>query len=413
MTERKINRRYFFGTAAGASAALTGAAMAGAGKPRKAPKARRAVAANEKILMGLIGAGGRGAGVMKIFMNVDPAVEFIATCDVGEKRRLNAARIAGGKAKALVDHRELLDIKEINAVLIASPTHWHAQHLMDAIAAGKDVYLEKPMSYSIEQGVEMVKAVRKTDRIVQIGMQRRSSPMVQEARKLMEDGILGKVNIVRAQWFWHRPALDLNAEYDGAIDWERFLGSAPKRPFQAIRALQWRYFWDYEGGIVTDQGTHLMDVVQWLTGKGTARSAVMQGGSYQMNYETPDTFCAALEYEDFTVSWMGTYTNCFENGWQIVFQGDRGTMIVNDEGVRVYAEPWTNEANQKPYKEMKGGISADAHVEDFLECLRSRKEPNAPVEVGHTAVSGPHLCNVAYRNKAVAKLDENCTKVTV
>jgi len=409
MTASKINRRYFFGTTAGA--ALASAALLG--QPRKA------VAANDKILMGLIGSGGRGRGVMRSFTKVDPAVQFIAVCDVCEERRSAGARDAVGKdgdpnkVKKFLDHRQLLDMKEINAVLIASPTHWHAPHLFDAVQAGKDVYLEKPMSLSIEQGAEMVKAVRKTDRIVQIGMQRRSSPMVQEAKKLMEEGILGRVTLVRAQWFWHRPPLNKDLKLPPDYDWERFLGSAPKRPVEPVRALMWRFFWDYEGGIVTDQGTHLMDVVQWLTGKGTPRSAVMQGGSYMLGYETPDTFCAALEYPDFTASWMCTYTNCYENGWRIVFQGDKGTMIVDDDGYRVCPEPWREVANQKPIKENKSGIPTEPHVENFLECIRTRKQPNAPVEVGHTAVAGPHLCNVAYRKHTVAKLDENCTKVTI
>jgi len=404
MSDVIFNRRHFLSTAAGAGAALAGVATLG--------QPRQAVGANDRILMGLIGAGGRGRGVMKSFIKVDPAVEFIAICDVSEERQTGGVKDAGGKAKAFLDHRELLDLKEINAVLIASPTHWHSQHLLDAIKAGKDVYLEKPMSHSIEQGADMVKAVRKSDRIVQVGMQRRSSPMVQEAKKLMEDAILGKVNLVRAQWFWHQSPLDRTAKFNGKFDWERFLGPAPKRPVEPVRALHWRYFWDYEGGIVTDQGTHLMDVVQWLTGKGTARSAVMQGGSYQLGYETPDTFCAALEYTDFTASWMCTYTNCYQNNWQIIIQGDKGTMIVDDDGFRIFAEPWRDAANQKPFKSSTGGIPTEPHVENFLDCLRTRKEPNAPVEVGHTAVSGPHLCNVAYRNRCVAKLDAECTKVT-
>jgi len=411
MIERKMNRRYFFSRAAGASAALAGVATLA--------KTRKAVSANEKILMGLIGAGGRGRGVMRSFINVDPAVEFVAVCDLCEERRSGAARDAVGKGgdaskiKKFNDHRQLLDLKEINAVLIASPTHWHAPHLLDAIAAGKDVYLEKPMSYSVEQGAQMVKAVRKTDRIVQIGMQRRSSPMVQEGKKLVDEGIIGRVTLVRAQWFWHLSPLPKNAKLPPDYDWERFLGSAPKRPVEPIRALQWRYFWDYEGGIVTDQGTHLMDVVQWLTGKGTARSAVMQGGSYELGFETPDTFCAALEYDGFTASWMCTYTNCYQNNWQIIIQGDKGTVIVDDDGFRIFAEPWSNPQNQKPFKEVRGGIPTEPHVENFLSCMRSRKQPNAPVEVGHTAVSGPHLCNQAFRHRAVAKLDKDCTNVTV
>lgn len=405
MGTSKINRRRFIATAAGAGAALAGAATLG--KPRKA------VAANEKILMGIIGSGGRGRNIMRTCRRLDPAVEFIAVCDVYEPRRAAGLKDAGGKPKVFIDHRNLLEMKEIDAVIIATPEHLHAPHLMDAVAARKDVYLEKPMSHSIEEGHEMVKAVRNTDRIVQIGMQRRSAPMCIEAKRLVDDGALGEVNLVRAQWFWHQSPLDKNATFEGQFDWERFLGPAPKRPVEPIRALRWRFFWDYAGGIVTDQGTHLMDVVQWFMGKGTPRSAVMQGGSYRLGHETPDVFSASYEYGGFTASWMCTYNNSFENGWKILFHGSKGTLVIDGTGYRVYAEPWREKRYREPTRVSKGALPTSPHVKNWLECLRTRKEPNAPVEVGHAAVAGPHLANVAFRNRAVAKLNEACTKVTI
>ena len=404
MTRSRINRRQFVRTAAGAGAALAG--VAALGKPRKA------VAANEKILMGIIGSGGRGCAIMRTCGRLDPAVEFVAVCDVYEPRRAAGLKDAGGEAKMFVDHRALLEMKEIDAVIIATPEHLHAPHLIDAVAAGKDVYLEKPMSHSIEEGVEMVEAVRKTDRIVQIGMQRRSAPMCIEAKKLVDSGVLGEVNLVRAQWFWHQTPLNRNAKFEGAFDWERFLGPAPKRPVEPVRALKWRYFWDYAGGIVTDQGTHLMDVVQWFMGRGTPRAAVMQGGSYRLGHETPDVFSASYEYDGFTASWMCTYNNSYENGWKILFHGSEGTLVIDDTGYRIYAEPWKEKRNREPTHVSKEGLPTLPHVKNWLECLRTRTQPNAPVEVGHTAVAGPHLANVAFRNRTVARLDEACTKVS-
>ena len=155
-------------------------------------------------------------------------------------------------------------------MLIASPEHWHHDHLIDAVRAGKDAYCEKPMSWSIEQGVNMIKEVRKTDRIVQIGMQRRSSPLVHEAKAIMDEGLIGEINIVRAEWYWN---MNLNRDPNppGKVDWEAFQGPAPRKAFDPIRFRSWRYFWDFSGGNMTDQGTHLLDVIQWFKGDATDR----------------------------------------------------------------------------------------------------------------------------------------------
>ena len=404
MDEKKVTRRTFLRTTSGAAvAALTATRLGRAG----------ALGANDRIIMGIIGSGGRGRGLMRSCQR-DKTVEFVAVCDVWEPMIEQGLRIAGPSARAYWEHRALLDQKELDAVIIASPEHLHAEHLIDSVNAGKDAYCEKPMSHSIEEGVKMVNAVRKTDRIVQIGMQRRSSPALHQAKKLIDDRLLGEVSLVRAQWFWHLGPLPKPEQIQlrGKYDWGKFLGPAPKRPFDPVRFRHWRYFWDYSGGIMCDQGTHLLDVVQWLMGQGTPRSACSWGGAYQLSgYETPDTFGAVYEYPRFTATWIVTYTNRWENNWRIFFQGSKGTMQVDDFGSRVWKEPW--EPGAEPVKSLGGGIPTQPHIDNFLECVRTRKEPNAPVEVGHAAVSAPHLANVAFRNKRVALLDETCTRVTL
>jgi len=404
MEQEKVSRREFLRGTSGAAVAALASTKLGRGA---------ALGANDRITMGIIGSGGRGRGLMQSCLR-NKTVEFVAVNDVYEEMLRQGLRVAGPNAKAYWDHRELLDVKEIDAVIIASPEHLHARHLIDSVNAGKDAYCEKPMSHSIEEGGEMVKAVRKTDRIVQIGMQRRSSPALHQAKKLIYDGLLGEVSLVRAEWFWHQGPLPKASEMQmrGKYDWEKFLGGAPKRPFDPVRFRHWRMFWDYGGGIMTDQGTHLMDVIQWFMGQGTPRSAYSWGDVYQLSgYETPDTFGAVFEYPRFTATWIVTYTNRWENGWRIFFQGSKGTMRVDDFGCRVWKEPW--EPDVEPVQSLGGGIPTEPHVENFLECIRTRKEPNAPVEVGHAAVAGPHLANVAFRNKRVALLDEKCTTVTL
>jgi predicted dehydrogenase len=304
--------------------------------------------------------------------------------------------------------------------VIASPEHMHGTQVIDAVGAGKDVYVEKPMTYSIEEGVRIIEAVRKTDRIVQVGMQRRSAPMCIEAKKLIDEGVLGDVTLVRAQWYWNVPPLGKVEKVDGDFNWELFLGGAPKRPFDPNRAIQWNWYWDYSGGMVTGQGVHLMDLSQWFMGKGTPLSAVMEGGSYVLGSECPDVFSASYSYEGYTASWILSYNNSFDNGWKVTFHGTKGTLVIGEPifaegefGYRVYKEPWAEVVNRKPIYKSEEGLPTEPHIKNWFECLRSRKQPNAPVEVGHTAAAPCHLAIAAYRNKTIAKLDKACTKMTI
>lgn len=412
MGNKRINRRNFLKTSGRSGAFLAAAASIG--------NVTVSAAANDKITMALIGCGGRGSHLMTMMKQIDPAVQFIAVCDVHEPKRIRGAEAAGGNAKQFTDYRKLLEMKDIDAVVIASPEHLHGTQLIDAVAAGKDIYVEKPMTYSIEEGVRIVEAVRKSDRIVQVGMQRRSAPMCIEAKKKIDEGILGDVTLVRAQWYWNVPPLAKEIKIDGEFNWDLFLGSAPKRPFDPLRAMQWNWYWDYSGGMVTGQGVHLMDLIQWFMGKGTPLSAVMQGGSAILGGECPDVFSASYEYNGYTASWILSYNNSFDNGWKVTFHGTKGTLVIGEPifaqgetGYRIYKEPWADVVNRKPIYQSEEGLPTEPHIVNWFECLRSRKQPNAPVEVGHTAAAPCHLAIAAFRNKTIAKLDKDCTKMII
>lgn len=400
----KVNRRNFLAGAAGSVAASS---------LFTAESYARIIGANDRIQMALIGAGGRGRGVANSFLKVSNQVEFIAIADVYEPRQAEALKFARAGSKATFDYREVLDNKEVVAVLNGTPDHWHAPVLMDAVKAGKDVYTEKPFSLSIEQGAQMVKAVRATKQIVQVGMQRRSSEAVRGAKKLVDDGVLGEVVIARAQWYWNRKPMPKQIPIEGKLDWERFQATARKKhELDSRRFFHWRNFIDYNGGHLTDQGTHLMDVIQWFCNNGKPPvSAVCQGAVMQhKGGDAPDTFSAVYEYPSFMATWTLCYSSSYHNGWQIILQGRKATMELDDDGYRVYAEPWESTNKIPPaLHEYKGGIPTEPHVANFLACIKSRQEPNAPVEVGHNAVSAPHLANLAMWQKRRVVLSDDGT----
>ena len=393
-TSKHPGRRRFI---ANAGAGLAGASLL------TAKSYARVIGANDRIQLGVVGSGGRGRSVMGSFNRFSQICEFIHVCDVYEPNINAALKLAREGAKSTMDYKELLANKDVVAVLNATPDHWHANILLDAVAAGKDVYTEKPFSYSIEQGVRMVKGVRATKQIVQVGMQRRSSEAVRNAKKLVDDGVLGEIVMARAQWFWNRKPMPQKIALEGKLDWERFQGPAKKRyPLDERRFFHWRNFSDYNGGHLTDQGTHLMDVIQWFCNQGKPpSSAVCQGMiTVHKGADVPDTFSAVYEYPSFIATWTLCYGNSYEDGWKILLQGKKATMALDDDGYRVYPEPW-NRPNIPPatIHEYKGGIPTEPHVKNFLDCVKSRQEPNAPVEVGHNAVTGPHLANLALRQQ--------------
>ena len=387
MADQNIHRREFLKRSARAG---VGAALAAGLFPS------RVLGANERVVLGVIGSGGRGRNVTRAFQQFGASVA--AVCDVYTPNQDQAMQMAGSSAKRCADFRQVLDNKDVDAVLIATPDHHHCEQLIAAVQAGKDVYVEKPLSHSIEEGVRMVKAVRGSKRVVQVGMQRRSSEAMRKAKGLIDEGKIGRVTMVKAQWNWNRSRPLDNSPLAGALDWKRFVGPAKERPLEPMRFRAWRNFWDYSGGHMTDQGTHLMDVVRWFTNAPAPHAAVCMGSVYKMSgAETPDIFSAVFEYPGLMATWTLTYCNDYQNGWSIFFQGDGGTMELDDMGYRLYGTPWKPGA--APVFEFKGGIPTEPHVQNFLDCIKSRQDPNAPIEVGHLAVAGPHLANQAYFKK--------------
>ena len=361
---------------------------------------RRAWGANDRLAYGLIGSGGRGRYLNDSFQKLGAVC--VAVAEVYQPN-LEAGLKSSPNAKGYVDYHDILAQPGVDAVVVASPDHQHAPMLMAALDAKKDVYLEKPMSHSIEESQRMIQAVRKAAQIVQIGMQRRSAPAVLKAREIVESGILGKITLVKPMWNWNVSKPLDNTPLPGKLDWKRFLGSAPERDLEPMRFRSWRYFWEYSGGNMTDQGTHLMDVVQWFTNSGMARSAVCYGQKAKnTGSEVPDVFCAVFEYPNLMATWTLNYCNSYENDWSIQFQGDQGTMILNAAGYRIWKEPVPR--NLDPVQQKAAPIPLETHVQNFMDCVKSRKEPNAPVEVGASAVSAPHLANVAFHAGRQARL---------
>ncbi len=361
-----------------------------------------AFGANDRISYALIAAGGRGRGVSRVFQKL--GAQCVAICDVYEPH-IELAKKDSPDAKVYGDYRELLaQEKSLDAVLIASPDHHHCPMLMAAVAAKKDVYAEKPLSKTLEESGKMIKAVRGSKQVVQIGMQRRSAPAIHKAKKLVEDGVLGRVTLVKPQWHWNISKPLDNSALPGRLDWAAFLGAAPKRSLEPMRFRRWRYFFDYAGGNMTDQGTHLMDVVQWFMESGPPKSAISHGYVAKMEgAEHPDVFSATFEYANFMATWTLDYANSFQNGWSITFMGDKGTMVLDEAGYQVFAEPWKRDA--EPIFAEAAPVPMETHVQNFLDCIKSRQDPNCTVEIAANAVAGPHLANLAMFQGKKMKLD--------
>jgi len=369
---------------------------------------RTAWGANDRLAYGLIGAGGRGRYLNGNLQKLGAAC--VAVADVYEPN-LETALQASPDAKGYVDYHDLLAQAGVDAVVIATPDHQHYPILAAALDAKKDVYLEKPMSHSLEESQLIIRAVRKTNQVVQVGMQRRSAPSVLQAKEVVNSGILGKITMVKPMWNWNISKPLNNSPLPGKLDWKRFLGTARDRDLEPMRFRSWRYFWDYSGGNMTDQGTHLMGVVQWFTNAGFARTAVCSGQNLKATgAEVPDVFCAVFEYANLMATWTLNYCNSYDNDWSIQFQGDEGTMIINNLGFRIWKEPWPK--NQAPVQEMEAPIPIEPHLQNFLDCVRARKEPNAPVEVGASAVSAPHLANVSFHEGRRVHLSADGTQTS-
>jgi predicted dehydrogenase len=370
-------------------------AAAGLGLAATAVPSVGVLGANETIVLGVIGTGGRGQWFLKEARKQGATIG--AVCDVYTERLRKAAVIAGGEPYTTDEHKKVLDRKDIDGVCIATPDHWHHDMLIDAVNAGKDVYIEKPFSKTIEEGKEMVKAVRATDRVVQVGNHRRSGAHWDRARKLIASGALGKVNWVRVfdtrDWTRGDPFAP-PAQIEGEIDWKKFVGPAPWHEFDPYRYFAWRWYWDYAGGLMTDIGAHQLDIAQWLMGVDGPKSVAANGGNYFLpKWETPDVVHSVLDYGTFSAVFSVEFLNAYD-GVGGTFYGTEGTLVADDVTFKVYSR----EDRQNPVEQWPAEYEGPAHVANFLDCMKTRKEPNSPVEVGHRVITAAHLGNISYRS---------------
>ena len=335
---------------------------------------------------GVIGAGGRGRYLTANFQEL--GVEMAAVCDVYEPNLQAGIKAASSNARGYDNYKRMLDDKTIGVVIVATPDHWHAQMVIDAVAAGKDVYVEKPLAHTIDDGERMVKAVRASGRIVQVGTQRRSYDLFIEAKKIADSGALGEVRLVNSWWVNNQASLR-DAKLQGKLDWEQWQGPAPKRPVDSTRFFNWYYFPEYSGGMMIGQAAHVVDAIQWLMKSAEPNAVTCSGGRVNLpGAEIPETTSMSIEFPEnylavFTVGYkaMRYHTT---NDQMKQFHGSKARFDVSREGYALY--PQSNDIEMKPSmeKHQPGTFepASRAHIRNFLECVRTRKEPNATVEMG-------------------------------
>lgn len=415
---RGLSRRRFLKS--GAVAAFTAASWS------------RVLGANERIGVGVIGVGLMGRIHLRNF-HTQPDVRIVAVAETHRPRLDAAAELTGGSVARHGDFRRLLESKDVDAVVVATPDHWHALMTMMACAAGKDVYVEKPLTLFVREGRWMVDVARRHKRVVQVGTQQRSVPHYQEARRLIQDGRLGKLVSVQCNFlrnvtpgFGNPP--DGNPPPD--LDYDLWLGPAPLRAYNPNRALyHFRWFWDYSGGQMTNLGAHSLDTIHWITGVKGPTAITSAGGRYFLkdNCETPDVQDTILEYAGFHVvcqirECAAGFGKAGMSG--VEFHGDKGSMLLGRDGYEIVPNKKENPTNivarimgghpvggpqpvpvaqeeywTEPARDASGNRDDQPlrHVRNFLDCVKSRKEPNSDLESGHRVTTVCHLANISMK----------------
>ena len=407
MSKKSTDRRQF----------LKGAAMS-AVVGLTLPKGH-VLGASDRVRLGIIGPGARGQELMKEFLRV-PNVEFVAAADVYTRRHEEAKQLAPG-VRVFNDHRQLLDQKDVDAAIVATPLHCHARHFLDTLAAGKDLYCEKTMTWSIEEAEACRAAARGSNRVITIGLQHQSSGELADAKQWIKDGLAGKVTHVEAwmsrnsprgkgQWVRPIPA-DCNA---ANVNWKAFLNGRKDRPFDPNQFINWRFFWEYSGGNVTENMVHQIAWIMRAMDLPLPTAAYMSGGvfSEKDGREVPDTIAVTLDFpNDLVVTWQSTFSNShYGLGERLL--GSDGTierlagateMVTgrSQSGVRYYPE----KINRPDGTALEGRTKDTNHMANFVECIRTRREPNAPVEIGYRSAVAAHMANLSYRQKQRVTLD--------
>jgi predicted dehydrogenase len=407
MANNDIDRRDFLGKLAVGTAAYL------------AYPAARVLGANDRVRVGMIGAGARGQELLGQVLKV-PNAEIVAIADVYTRRHDEVKAFVPG-VRAVKDHRQLLDMKDIDAVIVASPLHIHARHFVDTLAAGKDLYGEKTMTWSIAEAEQCLNAAKKSNQVVGIGLQWTSFGTLADAKKWIKDGLVGKVMQVDA-WMsrntphgkgqWVRP---VPADCTAAnVGWDAFLNGRKARPFDGYKFINWRLFWEFSGGNVTENMIHQMSWIYSALDLPLPTAAFMSGGvfSEKDGREVPDTITVTLDFpNDVVVSWQSRFNNShFGIGERLL--GSDGSIEhnmgstdmvtgISRSGVRYFPE----KVNRPDGAMLTGDTPNQDHMANFIECVRSRKTPNANVEMGYRTAITAHMANAAYRHQQRVNLE--------
>ena len=379
----------------------------------------RVLGANDRVRVGMIGVGGRGQELLKQVVGT-PNAQLVAIADIYTRSRDEAKRMAPG-IQTLDDHRRLLDMKDIDAVIVASPLHIHARHFLDTLAAGKDLYSEKTMTWSVAEADQCLAAAKNSNRVVQIGLQHESSGSLADARKWIKDGIVGKVTQVeswmsrnsphgKGQWVRQVPP-DCTTQN---VNWKAFLNGRPDREFDPFKFINWRLYWEFSGGNVTENMVHQIAWIMTALDLPEPSAAFMSGGvfSEKDGRQVPDTIVVTLEYPaDTVVTWQSTFSNShYGLGERLL--GSDGTiehisgatdMVTgrSAEGIRYYPES----VNRHNGTALTGETPNQNHMANWMDCVRSRKTPNASVEIGYRSAIAAHMANMSYRRKQRVTLE--------
>ncbi len=376
---------------------------------------KASTSANEIINIAVIGAGGRSRHLLQSLVKI-PFARVVNVCDIwqsAQRQTLDQLKDQPGKRVAATDYRAVLEDPNVDAVLIGSPDHWHTQMTIDACQAGKDVYVEKPLTHSRDEGELIVAAQNQYQRIVQVGTQQRSVPHLKEAREIVRSGELGPIRKIHMTWNRNAPR---GAQTDFGIkptdlDWKAFLGSAPDQPFDQYRFRNWRFFWDFGGGIFTDLMVHWLDTAYWMLDLDLPATAMSIGDQFQTAglWETPDTVQTLLHFPDQQVQayFEGTFVNHRNRamlelmGTKATLYCDRGRYEVHPErGHKVTARERIDGRNPDFrgadfYSDVDDGYY---HLLDWLEAVKSRKTPSCPAEAGVRTAAAAHMANRALRS---------------
>jgi predicted dehydrogenase len=379
----------------------------------------RALGANDRVRLGMIGVGARGQDLLKQLLAV-PSAQLVAVADIYSRSRAQARQLAPG-IQTLDDHRRLLEMKDIDGVIVASPLHIHAHHFLDVLASGKDLYSEKTMTWSIPEAEQCLAAANQSDRVVQIGLQHESSGSLFDAKQWIKNGMLGKITQVdswmsrnsphgQGQWVRAVPA-DCNPQN---VNWNAFLNGRAERPFDANEFINWRLFWEFSGGNVTENMVHQIAWIMSALELPVPSAASMSGGvfSEKDGREVPDTIAITLDFpSDLVVTWQSTFSNSrYGLGEHIL--GSDGTiehvagatdMVTgrSQEFTRYFPEL----VNRKGSEALTSETKDQNHMANWIDCIRSRKTPNAPVELGYRSAVAAHMANMAYRQKQRVTLE--------